>query len=224
MYFFCFGMVHTLVCRKPGAPGRLADHVVGVPLLESTVAVLHQKKSLPPAEFLRKLFVCWHARLASAKERAVYGRVGTLHAGIWNVVQLAGRRSEHHSPGHFDEPGCAMFPKAAALQSNTMGRPGTGKGIVTGRRKSRVSGAPEVLGEFPMSCLAEENPDAGRRPDKGAHHGIEQSASFFPKWRASFRGNGPIGFHGERGCISERNFAPRRCNPAWNFPAGRFAL
>jgi anaerobic selenocysteine-containing dehydrogenase len=63
--------------------------------------------------------------------------------------------------GHFDEPGGAMFPKAAALQSNTFpantgGKPGTGKGIVTGRRKSRVSGAPEVLGEFPMSCLAEE--------------------------------------------------------------------
>ena len=59
--------------------------------------------------------------------------------------------------GHFDEPGGAMFPKAAALQSNTpRGKPGTGKGIVTGRRKSRVSGAPEVFGEFPMSCLAEE--------------------------------------------------------------------
>ena len=49
-----------------------------------------------------------------------------------------------------------MFPKAAALQSNSMGKAGSGKGIVTGRRKSRVSGAPEVLGEFPMSCLAEE--------------------------------------------------------------------
>jgi anaerobic selenocysteine-containing dehydrogenase len=58
--------------------------------------------------------------------------------------------------GHFDEPGGAMFPKAAALQSNTFPKPGTSKGVVTGRRKSRVSGAPEVLGEFPMSCLAEE--------------------------------------------------------------------
>ena len=37
-----------------------------------------------------------------------------------------------------------------------MGKPGSGKGVVTGRRKSRVSGAPEVMGEFPMSCLAEE--------------------------------------------------------------------
>jgi anaerobic selenocysteine-containing dehydrogenase len=37
-----------------------------------------------------------------------------------------------------------------------MGKPGVGKGVVTGRRASRVSKALEVMGEFPMSCLAEE--------------------------------------------------------------------
>src|SRR5260221_3731273 len=58
--------------------------------------------------------------------------------------------------GLFDEPGGAMFAKAAAFEGNTMAKPGSGKGIVTGRRKSRVSGAPEVFGELPMSCLAEE--------------------------------------------------------------------
>ena len=49
-----------------------------------------------------------------------------------------------------------MFPKAAAFASNTAGKPGTGKGISTGRHHSRVSGAPEVMGEFPAGCLAEE--------------------------------------------------------------------
>jgi anaerobic selenocysteine-containing dehydrogenase len=85
----------------------------------------------------------------------VYGRVGTctqeygtLCSWLVDVLNIL--------TGHFDEPGGAMFPKAAALQSNSMGKAGPGKGVVTGRRKSRVSGAPEVLGEFPMSCLAEE--------------------------------------------------------------------
>ena len=90
----------------------------------------------------------------------MYGRVGTctqeygtLCSWLIDVLNIL--------TGHFDEPGGAMFPKAAALQSNTFpantgGNPGMGKGVVTGRRKSRVSGAPEVLGEFPMSCLAEE--------------------------------------------------------------------
>lgn len=35
-------------------------------------------------------------------------------------------------------------------------RGGEGKGVRSGRRKSRVRGAPEVMGEFPAVCLAEE--------------------------------------------------------------------
>jgi anaerobic selenocysteine-containing dehydrogenase len=49
-----------------------------------------------------------------------------------------------------------MFPKAPAFAANTIGTPGTGKGIRTGRRVSRVSGAPEVYGELPITLLAEE--------------------------------------------------------------------
>src|SRR5258706_12245775 len=49
-----------------------------------------------------------------------------------------------------------MLPKAGAFASKTAGKPGSGRGITTGRWKSRVSGAPEVFGELPMNCLAEE--------------------------------------------------------------------
>jgi len=153
--FLLLGMVQTLFAEKLVRLGRLAGHVVGVPLLESTVAGFAPEKVSArcgiPAKTIRMLA----GSLASAKRAAVYGRVGTctqeygtLCSWLVDVLNIL--------TGHFDEPGGAMFPKAAALQSNTMGKPGSGKGIVTGRRKSRVSGAPEVLGEFPMSCLAEE--------------------------------------------------------------------
>src|SRR4029077_15981251 len=104
-----------------------------------------------PAETTRRL-----ARtLAAATPAALYGRCGTCTTEYgtlcnWLIDVL------NVLTGHFDEPGGAMFPRAAALQANSMGKPGSGKAVVTGRRKSRVSGAPEVLGEFPMSCLAEE--------------------------------------------------------------------
>jgi anaerobic selenocysteine-containing dehydrogenase len=85
----------------------------------------------------------------------VYGRIGTctqeygtLASWLIDVVNVL--------TGHLDEPGGAMFPKGAAFQSNTTGAPGRGKGITVGRRASRVSGAPEVFGELPMGCLAEE--------------------------------------------------------------------
>ncbi|HEY2359616.1 MAG TPA: molybdopterin-dependent oxidoreductase [Candidatus Angelobacter sp.] len=156
--FLLVGMVHTLFAEKLVHLGRLAEHVAGVEALERAVAgFAAEKVSLRcgiPAETIRTL-----ARaLATAKHAVVYGRVGTctqeygtLCSWLIDVLNIL--------TGHFDEPGGAMFPKAAALQSNTFpagGKPGTGKGVVTGRRKSRVSGAPEVLGEFPMSCLAEE--------------------------------------------------------------------
>jgi anaerobic selenocysteine-containing dehydrogenase len=153
--FLLLGMAHTLFAEKLVQLNRLAPHVAGLEALEQAVAAFSPEKTSArcgiPAATIREL-----ARsLARAKHAAIYGRIGTctqeygtLCSWLIDVLNIL--------TGHFDEPGGAMFPKAAALQANTMGKPGSGKGIVTGRRKSRVSGAPEVLGEFPMSCLAEE--------------------------------------------------------------------
>ncbi|MGZ4890547.1 MAG: molybdopterin-dependent oxidoreductase, partial [Candidatus Angelobacter sp.] len=153
--FLLLGMVHALFAENMVHLNRLADHVAGADALERAVAGFAPERVAArcgiPAETIRTL-----ARsLAAAKHAVVYGRVGTctqeygtLCSWLVDVLNIL--------TGHFDEPGGAMFPKAAALQANTMGKPGAGKGVVTGRRKSRVSGAPEVLGEFPMSCLAEE--------------------------------------------------------------------
>jgi anaerobic selenocysteine-containing dehydrogenase len=147
--------VAPLFAEKLVRLDRLADHVAGVEAMERAVAAFSPEKVSSrcgiAAETTRRL-----ARsLAAAKRAVVYGRVGTctqeygtLCNWLIDVLNIL--------TGHFDEPGGAMFPRAAALQANSMGKPGSGKGIVTGRRKSRVSGAPEVLGEFPMSCLAEE--------------------------------------------------------------------
>jgi anaerobic selenocysteine-containing dehydrogenase len=81
---------------------------------------------------------------------------GTLNSWLVDVLNVL--------TGHLDEPGGAMFAKAAAFAANTAGKSGSGRGIITGRWKSRVSGAPEVYGEFPMNGLAEEieTPGAGQ--------------------------------------------------------------
>src|SRR5207249_10855938 len=86
---------------------------------------------------------------------AVYARIGTctqefgtLSSWLVDVLNVL--------TGHLDEPGGAMFTKAASGGPNTHGTPGRGKGVRFGRRKSRVRGVPEVFGELPCSCLAEE--------------------------------------------------------------------
>ena len=55
-------------------------------------------------------------------------------------------------------------PRRPRAAPPTRARPGRGKGIEVGRWHSRVRGAPEVLGELPLACLAEEieTPGEGR--------------------------------------------------------------
>lgn len=153
--FLMLGMVHTLFAEKLVRLGRLAEHVAGVDALRDAIGPFTPEAVSArcgiAADNIRQL-----ARdLAKAERAAVYGRLGTCtqaHGSLasWLIDVL------NVLTGHLDEPGCAMFPKSAAFSANTEGKPGIGKGITTGRHHSRVSGAPEVFGELPMGCLAEE--------------------------------------------------------------------
>ena len=93
--------------------------------------------------------------LAAAEAAAVYGRIGTttqefgtLASWLVDVLNVL--------TGNLDRPGGAMFPRAAAGQKNSAGAPGHGRGVVIGRRHSRVRGLPESFGELPAAALAEE--------------------------------------------------------------------
>ena len=161
--FLLLGLVHTLFEEKLVRLGRLAPLVNGVDAVEAAVKNFSAEVVAPrcgvAAETIRGLA----RQLASTSRAAVYGRIGTctqeygtLASWLVDVLNVL--------TGHLDEPGGAMFPKAAAFAHNTAGQPGTGRGVSTGRHTSRVSGAPEVFGELPMTCLAEEieTPGAGQ--------------------------------------------------------------
>jgi anaerobic selenocysteine-containing dehydrogenase len=153
--FLLAGMVHTLFDEKLVRLGRLAEHVNGVDALQAAVAGFAPERVAARCGIDAATIRDLARTLATTERAAVYGRIGTctqeygtLASWLVDVLNVLTR--------HLDEPGGAMFPKAAAFAANTAGKPGIGKGIVTGRRKSRVSGAPEVFGELPITCLAEE--------------------------------------------------------------------
>ena len=91
--------------------------------------------------------------LAGTPRAVVYGRIGlcnqefgTLASWLVEVVNIL--------TGHFGIEGGALFPRPAiATISSTARRRGP---LKTGRWRTRVRGAPEVLGQAPLSCLAEE--------------------------------------------------------------------
>jgi anaerobic selenocysteine-containing dehydrogenase len=93
--------------------------------------------------------------LAAAPSACVYGRIGTTTAEFgtlasWLVDVL------NVLTGNLDRPGGAMFATAAAGAANTRGTPRYGRGLKLHRRRSRVRGLGETMGELPTACLAEE--------------------------------------------------------------------
>ncbi|MGH9288835.1 MAG: molybdopterin oxidoreductase family protein [Acidimicrobiales bacterium] len=93
--------------------------------------------------------------LSAAPSACVYGRIGTTTAEFgtltsWLVDVL------NVLTGNLDRPGGAMFANAAAGAANTRGTPRYGRGLKLHRRRSRVRGLGETMGELPAACLAEE--------------------------------------------------------------------
>lgn len=153
--FFLAALLHTLFEESLARPGRLAEHVAGLDELRQAVAPFAAERVAArtglPGAVIRELA----RELAAAPRACVYGRLGTCTQELGTVASWL-VDALNVVLGQLDAPGGAMFPKAAAFAANTRGSAGQGKGVTIGRRKSRVSGAPEVAGELPMGCLAEE--------------------------------------------------------------------
>jgi anaerobic selenocysteine-containing dehydrogenase len=153
--FLLAAMLQVIVSEGRADLGALAPHVEGLAALQQVVMPFTPEAVAErcgmPAATIRDL-----ARtLASTPRAAVYGRMGTCTQEFgtlasWLVDAL------NIVTGHMDQPGGMMFAKSAAFAANATGPAGSGRGVVTGRHHARVSGAPEVFGELPITCLAEE--------------------------------------------------------------------
>jgi anaerobic selenocysteine-containing dehydrogenase len=150
-----FGIVNTLLAEGLADPGRLAQHANGAEEIASLAEPFEPEAVAPvcgiPADEIRRVA----RELAGAERAAVYARIGTTTQrygtmASWLVDVV------NYLTGNLDREGGAMFPLAAVAQRNSAGRGPVGKGVRIGRWASRVRGLPEVYGELPVVCLAEE--------------------------------------------------------------------
>jgi len=153
-------MVQVLFAEGRVRLGRLAPHVNGAEAVRDAVAPFTPERVAARCGIAADTIRTLARDLAAAERACVYGRLGTCtqrfgSVSSWLVDVL------NVLTGHLDEPGGAMFPLAPAFASNARGKPGIGAGVTTGRHASRVSGAPEVMGELPITLLAEEIETAG---------------------------------------------------------------
>jgi anaerobic selenocysteine-containing dehydrogenase len=148
-------VVHVLFEEGLVAPdlGGVAEHVNGVEEVRALAAGFSPDDVAArcgvPTDEIRALA----REVAAAPSAAVYGRIGTSTVefgtmGSWlvDVINIL--------TGNLGRPGGAMFPLGPAVPAPRP--PKQGRGFVTGRWHSRVSGYPEALSELPAAALAEE--------------------------------------------------------------------
>ena len=153
--FLLAAMVRTLFDEGLVRLGPVTDSVVGVDAVREVVAPFSPEAVAPRCGITADTIRSLTRELAAAPRAAVYARIGTCTQEYgtlcsWLVDVL------NTLTGNLDREGGVLFAKSAAFASNTAGKPGIGKGVSTGRHHARVSGAPEVYGELPVTCLAEE--------------------------------------------------------------------
>lgn len=153
--YFLFALVHTLFAEGLAAPGRLTEHLTGMDQIRDLARPFTPERAADVCGIDADAIRAIARELAAAPRAVVYGRVGTctqtfgtLASWLVDVLNIL--------TGNLDREGGALFPRAAAGGRNTTGIPGKGRGARLGRWKSRVRGLPEVFGELPVACMAEE--------------------------------------------------------------------
>ena len=150
-----FAIIQTLFAEGLTHPGRLSEHLNGLDDLRAAAEPFTPEAVAPicrvEAETIRRVA----RELAAAQHPAVYTRLGACAQEFGSLTSWLGD-ALNILLGALDHEGGVMFPKAAAGARNTSGAPGHGRGLKLGRIRSRVRGAPEVIGELPTACLAEE--------------------------------------------------------------------
>ena len=148
-------IAETILSDGLADPGALASHIEGLDRLPELLAPFSADAAAPAcgidAETIRRMA----RELAAAPRAVVYARIGTTTQEFgtlasWLVDVL------NAITGNLDREGGAMFPLAAAGQTNANGEQGRGRGVKLGRWNSRVRGLPESFGELPVATLADE--------------------------------------------------------------------
>jgi anaerobic selenocysteine-containing dehydrogenase len=152
---FLMAIAHVLFAEGRVRLGALEGRVNGVDVVRRLAADFSPTRVADACGIGAETIVRIARELADAPRAAVYGRIGTcnqefgtLASWLVDVVNVL--------TGNLDREGGAMFSNPIAWSLASLTPPAFANGFVLHRWRSRVRGAPEVLGQVPISCLAEE--------------------------------------------------------------------
>ncbi|MGG1679096.1 molybdopterin oxidoreductase family protein [Neobacillus sp. NRS-1170] len=159
---FLFALINTLFEKDLVSPGKLVHLINGLDEIKSlsldfTPEIAAAKCGIPATEIRRIA-----RELAVSSKAIVYGRMGTctqpfgtINSWLVDVLNVL--------TGNLDRQGGVMFPTPATRRTSSK----KARSIRYNRYQSRISSMPEVLGELPVACLAEEMETEGPGQIKG---------------------------------------------------------
>jgi anaerobic selenocysteine-containing dehydrogenase len=153
---FLAALIHVMFSENLVAvEPRISSLLNGLDDMREAVASFTPARVAPVTGIAADTIVRIAHELAGAPTAAVYGRIGvnTVEFGTTNAWLID---AINVLTGNIDTRGGAMFTTPATGSATTRGTGGSGKGFQMGRGHSRVSGAAEVLGEYPVAVMAEE--------------------------------------------------------------------
>ncbi len=159
---FLLAIVHVLYAEDRVRLGALEDMVNGVDELRQISTAWTPTRAAVICGIDADTIVRVARELSDAKSAAIYGRIGlctqefgTLASWLTDVVAILS--------GNFDRPGTLMFPNPVSPFNSLL----PARKPTIGTWKTRVRGTPEVLGEVPASCFAEEIDTPGEGQIRG---------------------------------------------------------
>jgi anaerobic selenocysteine-containing dehydrogenase len=155
--FLLLAMLHVLFAEDLADPGRLAAFSDGLDELRALAAHWPPERAADLVGIDAGTIARTAREFAGARTAAAYGRVGVCHQTTgslthWLITVL------NAVTGNLDRVGGAMFTTPildAQPLFRLLNRIGVG-GRLQRTRRQRVSGLPDVLGEFPVAGLADE--------------------------------------------------------------------
>jgi anaerobic selenocysteine-containing dehydrogenase len=148
-------MIQLIFAEGLEKPGRLAAMTDGLDVVRDACAPFTPEAVAEtcgiPADRIRRMA----RELAAAARAAVYGRIGTCNQEFGTLASWA-VEVLNLVTGNLDRPGGSMFANPIAWSMTTLRPPEFAEGFSLHRWRTRVRGAPEVLGQVPVSCMAEE--------------------------------------------------------------------
>ncbi len=155
--FLLLAMLHVLFAEDLADPGRLAAFSDGLEELRALAADWPPERAADLVGIDAGTIARTAREFAAARTAAAYGRVGVCHQTTgslthWLITVL------NAVTGNLDRVGGAMFTTPildVGPLFRLLHRIGVG-GRLQRTRRQRVSGLPDVLGEFPVAGLADE--------------------------------------------------------------------